>query len=35
MSAANIELPAGLVSAARFDPGNILQEAARLIALKL
>ena len=27
----NIELPAGLVSAAKLDQGNVSQEAAKLI----
>jgi predicted HTH domain antitoxin len=35
MATVNVELPANLVCAAKFDPGNISQEAARLIALEL
>jgi len=35
MATVHVELPADLVSAARFDSGNVSQEAAKLIALEL
>lgn len=35
MSQVYISLPEDLVKAARFDPGNVSQEAAKLIALEL
>jgi predicted HTH domain antitoxin len=35
MATVNVELSADLVSAAKLDPSNISQEAARLIALGL
>ena len=35
MSHVHVSLPEDLVKAARFDPGNVSQEAAKLIALEL
>lgn len=35
MAAVYLELPAELVAAAKLDPGNVSQEAAKLIALEL
>ncbi len=35
MSQVHVSLPEDLVKAARFDPGNVSQDAAKLIALEL